>query len=161
MRLLFEEKKVDPEKLMKLAETRIGGEKGKRAGQINGFWGTFGFGVEDVWLSDPVDEAAGNICFLKELLDIIPRFRKDDYGLYVCPMKIWVSNVDERYFGTGSRLLGLYETSLGNVYLYMDRDVGKTVYYFQIDPAAEEILLKEYGECIYEHAESSAQKSEK
>lgn len=151
MRLFFEDKRPDMEKLRELANTKVS-KNGKRYGDIMGFAGTFGHWIEDVWVSDPVEEALkGNTVFMEELAVIIRRFRKDDWGMYTKPTKIWDYNGEAKYFGLDHQELGLYDTSCGPVYLYMNRDEGKSVFYFRDDKEAEEMLLDKYGEALSDY----------
>ena len=152
MRLFFSDKGMEPEKLAQLAETRIGGN-GKKAKQIQGFQGMFGFSLEDVWLSDAVEEAmAGNLTFMGELVEILKRFIRADWGLYVMRSQIWSWNAENRGFGPFNEELGLYETSRGNVYVHLYRDEGRTMIWFQDEPEAEQVLMKRFGEAIHDPA---------
>ena len=154
MRLFYRDKGPDPRELNNFAKTEVG-KNGKRYGDILGFWGTFSFVLEDVWISDKIEKALeGRLKFMRELVDIIGRFIKGDYGLYSSRTRINDYNVEDRFLGLDMMELGLYETSLGRVYLYMNREQKKTMFWFQDEPEAEQILLKNYGDVIYETSES-------
>ena len=79
MRLFFRETGPSKEMVQDLAEARIG--KNKKAGEIAGFAGAFGFSLPPVYLSDYIQTVLDkDPAFEEELEDFIKRLYRDDYG---------------------------------------------------------------------------------
>ncbi|MBQ8995987.1 MAG: hypothetical protein IJ091_09240 [Oscillospiraceae bacterium] len=151
MKLFYKVSRPDPEMIKKIANTPVGKNSKKTYGQIMGFRGVFLSQPEDFYLSDSVEKTLEeDPKWESELLEIVERFQKKDWGLYVKGTKIEDYNQESLWFGADREELGLYETKHGQVYVHMDRDDKETVIYSKTDPTAEALLYEIYGELLYD-----------
>lgn len=124
-----------------LAEKRVG--KNKKAGEIMGFAGAFGFALPPVYLSDYIQTILDkDPDFAEELKGYVKRIYRDDYG----EVSEWQDedNKETRYFcGCASGIIACYTSEKhGTVCFKCYR--GFCVFYSPCEKPDE--LLKKYTE---------------
>ena len=104
---------LSDEELQKIANSPLGSKTKKKAGQVLGFMGAFGFGLADVYVTDAVDKIISRHPeFSKEIENMISRIHKEDYGNISADERDL--NGEQRYFaGTSYGVVARYDTKYG------------------------------------------------
>lgn len=104
---------LSDEKLQKIANSPIDSSTNKKASQVMGFTGAFGFGLADVYVTDTVDKILSQHPeFSKEIENMIIRIHQEDYGDISADE--YYFNGEQRYLaGSAYGIFARYNTQYG------------------------------------------------
>lgn len=113
MKLFYQSPKFDIGKIYKEVQKGYGIEKPER---VMGYAGTFLFTLGDVYTSDMLNRFMLKDVTLADYLSVIMnRFMKDDFG--EVSKDIESNNLENRYIGGGSYMIGRYNSFYGFIKL--------------------------------------------